>query len=147
MSLSDLHITALRCEYLVDPLGIDEPSPRLSWQLASSARGVRQTAYRIQVASSAEQLAARAPDLWDSGRVESSATTHIAYAGVPLTSRQTCHWHVEVWPALTLQNREEWRASSADASRGANTPPRDGSQLSTLNPQLSPQSRWTMGLL
>ena len=44
-------VTHLRCEYLVDPLGIDQTRPRLSWQIESSLRGVKQTAYRILVAS------------------------------------------------------------------------------------------------
>ena len=32
-------VTRLRCEYLVDPLGLDETSPRLSWELATDRRG------------------------------------------------------------------------------------------------------------
>ena len=46
-------VTHLRCEYLTNPLGIDVPQPRLSWVLNpgdASARGRRQTAYRIVVA-------------------------------------------------------------------------------------------------
>jgi alpha-L-rhamnosidase len=120
--MSDTRITGLRCEYLVDPLGLDERTPRLSWQLAGSARGLRQAAYRIQVASSPEKLAAGDADLWDSGRVESSTTTHIPYAGVPLTSRQHCHWQVEVWSG-------------------------SGAQASALTSQVSPPASWSMGLL
>ena len=37
----------LRCEYLENPLGIDVPSPRLGWWLASDARGQQQSAYQI----------------------------------------------------------------------------------------------------
>ena len=48
---------ALRCEYQTDPLGIDCPSPRFSWQMRQSARGARQTAYRILAATSAALLA------------------------------------------------------------------------------------------
>src|ERR1035438_2157828 len=33
----------LRCEYLVNPPGIDEAHPRLSWVVESGARGQRQT--------------------------------------------------------------------------------------------------------
>ena len=43
----------LRCEYLVNPVGIDEPAPRLFWRLAGSARGQRQAAYQVLVASTA----------------------------------------------------------------------------------------------
>ena len=40
-------IKELRCEYARNPLGIDTPSPRISWRLESAQRGQRQTAYRI----------------------------------------------------------------------------------------------------
>lgn len=95
--MSATAIIHLRCEYLVDPLGIDETSPRLSWLLETSRRGARQVAYRVRVASMPEKLAAGHADRWDSGRVESAETTHIVYAGRPLQSRDACHWDVEVW--------------------------------------------------
>ena len=37
----------LRCENRDNPVGIDTPSPRLSWWMQSPTRGQRQTAYRI----------------------------------------------------------------------------------------------------
>ena len=94
--MSATELTHLRCEYLVNPLGIDELAPRLSWQLATSRRGARQTHYRLRVASSPAKLAGGEADRWDSGRVASEHTTHIAYAGSPLRSRDACHWCVEV---------------------------------------------------
>lgn len=90
-------IELLRCEYLVDPLGIDELAPRLSWLIKSSRRGVRQTAYRIGVASSPDALQAGKYDLWDSGRVASDQTSQVEYAGERLKSRMRCHWHVTNW--------------------------------------------------
>ena len=95
--MSATTLTHLRCEYLVNPLGIDELAPRLSWQLATARRGARQTHYRLRVASSPAKLSAGFADRWDSGRVASDRTTHIAYAGTPLGSRDECHWCVEVW--------------------------------------------------
>lgn len=41
---------SLKCEQETDPVGIETPSPRFSWQLVSPERGCRQTAYRIVVA-------------------------------------------------------------------------------------------------
>jgi alpha-L-rhamnosidase len=92
---STFTVSHLRCEYLVNPLGIDERSPRLSWTLESEARGARQLAYRIRVASTAEKLTAGDADLWDTGRIETDQTTHIAYTGKPLASRATAFWSVE----------------------------------------------------
>ncbi|MBI5766626.1 MAG: family 78 glycoside hydrolase catalytic domain [Verrucomicrobia bacterium] len=97
MNPPELSVTRLRCEYLVDPLGLDERVPRLSWQLESARRGARQVAYRVLVASAPEKLARGEADRWDSGRVESERTTHVEYHGHPLASRDACHWCVEVW--------------------------------------------------
>src|SRR5262245_39825189 len=91
-----LTIIHLRCEYLVNPLGIDERFPRLSWMLSSGRRGARQIAYRVRVTSTADKLASGECDRWDSGRIESDQTTHIIYAGKPLGSRDTCFWNVEI---------------------------------------------------
>lgn len=96
MTPPDLRVSRLRCEYLVDPLGLDERAPRLSWAIESDRRGAKQIAYRIRVASTPEKLAAGEGDRWDSGHVESSQTTQIAYAGTPLQSRDVCCWNVEV---------------------------------------------------
>ena len=62
----------LECESLVTPLGMDAEKPVLSWQLRDTRDGAKQTAYDVQVASSAANLAAGKADVWDSGKVESS---------------------------------------------------------------------------
>jgi alpha-L-rhamnosidase len=87
----------LRCEYQVDPLGIDEIAPRLSWRVTSTLRGERQTAWRILVASSKERLDMNTGNLWDSGIVINEETIGAAYQGRPLVSREVCYWKVEVW--------------------------------------------------
>lgn len=91
----------LRCEYADNPLGIDNPAPRLSWEWAAPsprARNQRQTAYRIRVGSRPDRLASgRGADLWDSGRVASNQTAAIEYAGKPLSSGQRAYWSVQVW--------------------------------------------------
>ncbi len=53
----DVTVEALRCEYLINPLGIDAARPHLGWILASHERGQKQTAYQILVASSGSNLA------------------------------------------------------------------------------------------
>jgi alpha-L-rhamnosidase len=53
-SIGALHaaeVVDLRCEYRVNPLGIDVLKPRLSWEMKSDRRGEVQTAYQILVAS------------------------------------------------------------------------------------------------
>ncbi len=121
-----LRVTNLRCEYRVNPLGIDTPQPRLSWIVETvnpHERGQRQTAYQILVASSRQNLDNDVGDLWDTGKVNSDATM-VIYAGKPLTSETECWWKVRVWdkngnpsawsePArwtMGLLSPTEWRA-------------------------------------
>ncbi len=87
----------LRCEYLVNPQGIDSARPRLQWMVKSDTRGWMQAAYQILVASREELLAPDQADLWDSGKVVSGRSIHIEYGGQPLASRQRCWWKVRVW--------------------------------------------------
>jgi alpha-L-rhamnosidase len=94
---SDIQVSYLRCEYLVNPLAVDVPQPRLSWILHSDRRGRRQAAYQVLVASSPEVLAEDQGDIWDSGKVESSEQNQIAFAGAQLNSHQRCFWKVRVW--------------------------------------------------
>ena len=86
-------------ENRIDPLGVTAPHPRLTWALASDARGATQAAYQIQVAASPEALRQGKSLLWDSGRVESGESVHVAYGGPALQSGQACYWQVRTWDA------------------------------------------------
>jgi len=119
-----LAVTDLRCEYRVNPLGVDVARPRLSWVLRSDQRGQRQTAYRVLVAGGRETLRRGEGDLWDSGKVESDRTVHVVYGGRPLVSCMRCFWKVRVWDeagrpsawsepavwAMGLLERGDWNA-------------------------------------
>jgi len=107
----------LRCERLVDPLGVDAVRPRLTWSLRARRRGALQTAYHVLVASSRAALDAGRGDLWDTGRVGSADPGPAVYAGAPLRSAMRCWWKVRVWDERGEPSR--W----------------------------SPAARWEMGLL
>ncbi|MEA5460396.1 family 78 glycoside hydrolase catalytic domain [Arcicella sp. LKC2W] len=109
-----INLTHLRCELLVNPVGIEVINPRLSWEIKANLRGVEQTAYQIVVASSVEKLAKNDGDLWDSGKVISSETIHNRYTGKPLKSRQACFWKVKIW---TNKGETAW-AENASFSIG-----------------------------
>ena len=89
----------LRCEYLVNPLGIDIPSPHLSWRSDNTERNWRQTAYEVSVASNDESLRAGKVDIWDSGKVDSAESVGITYRGPAPQSRRRYYWKVRVWDA------------------------------------------------
>lgn len=112
-----LSVYGLTCSGRVEPIGITEEKPDLSWKLASLERGADQAAYRILVASSSAILENDQGDLWDSGKVVSSRTQGIPYGGKTLSTSEACHWKVRVW------NRE-----------------------GQLGPWSTP-SAWTMGIL
>ena len=87
----------LRTEYLVNPMAVDSDSPRLFWKVTSKERNQRQSAYQIRAAASIQALQAGNANLWDTGKVKSSETTQIEYAGKKLQAAQTAYWQVRVW--------------------------------------------------
>ena len=70
----------LRTEYLIDPIGIDIPNPRIFWHCDG---GVKQTAYRI------------VSEKWDSGKVETDSMR----AQYPLTpvSGDRVNYRIKLW--------------------------------------------------
>jgi alpha-L-rhamnosidase len=127
----------LTCEYAADPLGLDTPAPRLSWQLEPGPRGALQAAYQILVASSNETLAADRGDRWDSGRVASAQSLNVPYGGAALNSGETCWWKVRAWTAgadqpgawsppatfeMGLLKPGDWQGRWITAAKGVSAP-------------------------
>ena len=95
-----LEVVELTCEYLDNPLSVDESHPRLAWKIRQGEgveRGLTQTAYQILVASSKENLDKEVGDLWDSGKTKSEQSVQIPYAGKHLEKSKRCWWKVRVW--------------------------------------------------
>jgi len=96
----DINLTSLKCEYMANPLGIDVPTPRLSWKMEAVTDDVfnlKQKAYQVLVASSPEKLSDKEADLWNSGKIKSDVNIQVAYHGKALSSQQKCYWKVKVW--------------------------------------------------
>lgn len=79
-----VQLNSLETEYLSDPLGLDTPSPRMSWRIQSDENGQKQTAYRIIVSSSKALAESGKGDLWDSGKVDSDQSFLVQYEGQAL---------------------------------------------------------------
>lgn len=124
----------LRTEYAELPLSVSVRHPRLSWILESGQTGLAQSAYRVLVASTLERLAAGYGDVWDTGRVGSTQSAHVAFGGEALQSGRRYHWQVQVWdsdggclgwsePAwweMGLLHEQDWKATwigAAEPSR------------------------------
>jgi alpha-L-rhamnosidase len=88
-------VVGLTVDAMAEPLGIDNPKPRLAWRLHSARRGVLQTDYRVRVASRPEWIRQGTGDLWDSGNVR-SADPFAVYDGRPLKPRTRYYWSVRV---------------------------------------------------
>jgi alpha-L-rhamnosidase len=89
---SPLTPAGLRCAHLVNPLGVAPDRVRLGWVLEGTGTGRAQRAYQILLAQddTGEDMT------WDSGRVESSCSTDIAYPG-SLVPGGRYMWKVRVW--------------------------------------------------
>jgi len=105
--------TDLRVEYEPAPENVDPRSdPRFDWRLATDRRGARQEAYRVVVGRDRDNVAAGEGQLWDSGRVDSRASTGVDYDGPRLASDEDYYWSVKLW---TGAGETEW----ADPARFA----------------------------
>ena len=87
----------LKCENLINPIGIDVQNPRLSWTCEG---GIKQTAYRIVAESNGKTI-------WDSGKVQSDLM--FSFFSISLLSRQRITWNVTLWD----ENDKEGESVSA----------------------------------
>jgi alpha-L-rhamnosidase len=82
-------------------LGVSPESLRFSWIVPNLNEATRQSAYRLQIATSSDRLCHEADLLWDSGRVAASDSTAVpligALAGHPLAADSVYCWRVRVW--------------------------------------------------
>ncbi|MFI2507168.1 family 78 glycoside hydrolase catalytic domain [Streptomyces sp. NPDC018972] len=92
----DVSPARLRTQHLTQALGIDDTTPELSWEIDADHPDARQSAYRVQAATSPRLLNSSRPDLWDSGRVD-SAVPATTYDGKELGSRTRVYWRVMLW--------------------------------------------------
>lgn len=113
----------LRTNGLTSPLGIDTPRPTFSWQSDATSPNWLQSSYEILVATDPRDLLPGNTDAWDSGRIKSSESLDIPYAGAVLRPQQHYIWKVIAWdnkgkqaasePAwfeTGLMNESNWKA-------------------------------------
>jgi alpha-L-rhamnosidase len=111
-------LTSLLCENRPNPIGLDVSQPRFTWQLVAVNRNVLQTAYELKVNSGKETI-------WNSGKVASSQSVQVSYAGPALQTGRKYSWQVRVWdnsgkisewssPAyfkMAFLNPSDWKAT------------------------------------
>ena len=89
-------LKGFRISRMTEPAGIVRTA-QFSWQTSSKKPNVRQTAYRLRVATSKADLQARRNLLWDSERTESDESVAVPYQGRRLPYQSRIYWQVEVW--------------------------------------------------
>ena len=77
-AFADFQVVNLLTEYTSCPMGLDEARPRFSWQMRSEEQGAAQAAYRLTLTDEQGQT------VWDSGRITSSTSLAVPYAGLCL---------------------------------------------------------------
>jgi alpha-L-rhamnosidase len=80
----------LLTENLTNPIGLDVPNPRFSWQLITEMRNVSQSDYEIKITSGKTNI-------WNSGKIESDQSVQVPYAGPALQSGKKYSWQVRSW--------------------------------------------------
>lgn len=118
-SFAQLLVGNLLTENRPNPLGLDVSLPRFSWQLSGDKRNLVQTAYEVVVF---EQGKSKTP-AWNSGKISSSQSVFVPYAGAALQSGKKYKWLVQVWDnngraaksdtgsfQMALLNVADWKA-------------------------------------
>ncbi|MFI5453568.1 glycoside hydrolase family 78 protein [Pedobacter sp. UC225_61] len=89
------HITNLKTEYLINPIGLDNPNPRFTWQMVDFRVGAKQTAYRIMVSTDSVALVQGKANQWNTGWLQTSTSLKV-YAGQSLKPFTKYFWRVDV---------------------------------------------------
>ena len=92
--IQQFSVVNLRCEHLVNPIGLDTKTPRFSWQLDSETNGITQESYQIIVGT--DPHFTLESQIWDSGRINSDGNL-VPYAGPALKPFTTYFWGVHIW--------------------------------------------------
>ena len=99
-------VNATYCENKPEALGIPIDNFRFSWNMISSDRNVNQTAYQILLVDDESNFRKGKSLVWNSGKVTSSQSILVNYAGDELSTGTTYFWKVKVWD--NKGNESDW---------------------------------------
>lgn len=100
--LAQVRVVDLTCEHRINPIGLDEPTPRFSWKLTGPGRNVSQSAYQIDVATSPKFAGSSV--VWSSKKTTSDESVLQDYAGRALQPGQRYYWRVKVWDGANAES-------------------------------------------
>ncbi|WP_324648281.1 glycoside hydrolase family 78 protein, partial [Bacillus paranthracis] len=97
-----LTIKKLLCDNKNNPIGIDSKVVKISWQLESSKRNVKQLAYQLQVAKDKEFQTI----VFDSQKVETDQSLYIPINSFSYSTETRYFYRVKVWD--THEEESPW---------------------------------------
>ncbi|WP_217651527.1 family 78 glycoside hydrolase catalytic domain [Mariniphaga anaerophila] len=100
----DISTNRLTVNFKENPVGINAKAPLFAWQIVSSQYNVRQSAYRILVAETPEDLSGDNGSVWDSGKINSEESINIPYQGKALSAGNRYCWKVKIWDENGLES-------------------------------------------
>lgn len=92
----------LKSDHLENPVGIDNPTPRLSWKINDVRTGAKQTAYQVLIGTDSLEVLSGKGSQWDSNKQMSNQIL-VTYSGKKLSPCTKYYWKVKVWD---MENKE-----------------------------------------
>ncbi|WP_121811585.1 alpha-L-rhamnosidase [Mucilaginibacter kameinonensis] len=86
----------LKSEYLVNPIGIDNAHPRLTWLMNDKAQGAAQSAYQLYVGTDSVAVSTSKGNAWTTTKIASSNNL-ATYSGQQLKPFTKYYWRVQLW--------------------------------------------------
>jgi alpha-L-rhamnosidase len=86
----------LKCEYLINPIGIDAAHPRLSWQMQDERPMALQTAYQLIVGTDSIAISQGRGNTWQPA-ITHTAASLVTYTGKDLQPFTRYFWIVITW--------------------------------------------------
>lgn len=123
---------SLSCEYIINPLGINTAQPRFAWTCISKEKNKMQSAYELIVSDNLKDINAHNGNMLSTGKVMSTRTTGVEYAGKPIKSFTKYYWSIKLydengvasswslpaWFETAMLNASDWTAKwISDGSR------------------------------
>jgi alpha-L-rhamnosidase len=89
-------LSSLRTEHLEEPIGVDNPHPRLSWRMEDDRPGAKQLAYQVIVGQDSLQVVNNRGEQWDTNK-QMTGDMSVVYEGADLFPCTKYYWKVKAW--------------------------------------------------
>ncbi|MGF1926179.1 MAG: family 78 glycoside hydrolase catalytic domain, partial [Bacteroidia bacterium] len=127
---------SLKTEYLIEPIGLDNPNPRLIWKMLDIRKAAAQTACRILVGTDSVALRQGKASHWNTGWLP-TGTSLVTYSGQELKPFTKYYWRLDIADHLKVKS-PKFQIASFEMGM-MNTKNWQGAWISdNENPQLKP---------